>query len=114
MSFIKKIYLTLYCQCCIVVTIGGFIMGTTLGWTSPAGPMMEDNQYLFTVTEEDISWIASFMPLGAILGCPTMACLVNKLGRKNLMLMLTVPTLIGWTMIIWAESVRNAIFKTNF
>lgn len=85
------------------MTIGGFIMGTTLGWTSPAGPMMD--QYAFRVTEENVSWIAAFMPLGALLSCPVMACLVDTFGRKQLMLMLTIPTLIGWALIIWAQSV---------
>jgi len=92
------------------VTIGGFIMGTTLGWTAPAGPMMENSQYEFQITVENVSWIASVMPLGAMLGCPVMAGLVNKLGRKHLMIMLTIPTLFGWAMIIWAKSVNNYIF----
>ncbi|CAH1713036.1 unnamed protein product [Aphis gossypii] len=89
----------------LIVTIGGFIMGTTLGWTAPAGPMMENGQYKFQITVENVSWIASVMPLGAMLGCPVMAGLVNKLGRKHLMIMLTIPTLAGWAMIIWAKSV---------
>lgn len=89
----------------IIVTIGGFIMGTTLGWTSTAGPMMKNDQYTFHVTIENVSWIAAFMPLGALLSCPVMASLVDKFGRKQLMLMLTIPTLIGWAMIIWAKSV---------
>jgi len=93
------------------VTIGGFIMGTTLGWTAPAGPMMENGQYGFQITVENVSWIASVMPLGAMLGCPAMAGLVNKLGRKHLMIMLTIPTLFGWAMIIWAQSVNSYIFK---
>lgn len=45
------------------------------------------------------------MPLGAMLGCPVTAGLVDKLGRKNMMMMLTLPTIVGWGMIIWAESV---------
>ncbi|VVC25779.1 Sugar/inositol transporter,Major facilitator superfamily domain,Major facilitator, sugar transporter- [Cinara cedri] len=89
----------------LIVTIGGFIMGTTLGWTSPAGPMMKNNQYKFHVAEENVSWIASFMALGAMIGCPVMAVLVHKLGNIKLMIILTVPTLLGWTMIIWAKSV---------
>ncbi|XP_001950031.1 facilitated trehalose transporter Tret1 [Acyrthosiphon pisum] len=89
----------------LIATIGGFIMGTTLGWTAPAGPMMENGQYGFQITVENVSWIASVMPLGAMLGCPVMASLVNKLGRKHLMIMLTIPTLFGWAMIIWAKSV---------
>lgn len=84
-------------------------MGTTLGWTSPAGPMLEeDHQYGFRVTEESVSWIASSMPLGAMLGCPVMACLVNKLGRKYLMMVLTLPAFVGWLTIIWADSVRDS------
>jgi len=98
----------------IVVTIGGFIMGTTLGWTAPAGPMMENGQYGFQITVENVSWIASVMPLGAMLGCPVTAGLVDKLGRKNMMLMLSVPALVGWAMIIWAESVSTNKYKENF
>ncbi|XP_025209206.1 facilitated trehalose transporter Tret1-2 homolog [Melanaphis sacchari] len=89
----------------LIVTIGGFIMGTTLGWTSPAGPMMENGQYGFQITEDDISWIASCMPLGAMLGCPFIGCLMNKLGRKHLMIMLIFPAFFGWEMIICANSV---------
>lgn len=90
-----------------IATIGGLIAGSTLGWTAPAGPMMLNNQYSFNVTEENLAWIGAFMPLGAMLGCPVTAGLVDKLGRKNMMMMLTVPTLIGWGMIIWAESVST-------
>ncbi|XP_050430728.1 facilitated trehalose transporter Tret1-like isoform X2 [Adelges cooleyi] len=89
----------------LIATIGGFIAGTTLGWTAPAGPMLQKGQYPFSVTNEDIAWIGAFMPLGAMLGCPVTAWLVDKLGRKNMMLMLVAPCLIGWGMIIWAESV---------
>jgi len=94
------------------VTIGGFIMGTTLGWTSPAGPMLEENdQYGFIVTKENVSWIASFMPLGALLSCPVMAAVIDKFGRKQLMIMLTIPILVGWAIIIWAQSVSINSFN---
>lgn len=83
-------------------------MGTAIAWTAPAGPKM-NNEYGFLVTEENISWIAAFMPLGALLGCPVIASLVNKLGRKSLMMILTIPTLVGWAMIIWAVSVNTYI-----
>lgn len=86
-------------------------MGTTLGWTSPAGPMMQNNQYGFHVTEANVSWIASLMALGAMFGCPAMAVLMHKFGNIKLMIMLTVPTFMGWTMIIWAKSVNIYNFK---
>lgn len=96
-----------------IVTIGGFIMGTTLGWTSPAGPMMENGQYGFHITDNDVSWIASCMPLGAMLGCSFVGGLVNKLGRKRLMIILTVPALFGWEIIIYANSVNIYISKSD-
>lgn len=86
-------------------------MGTTLGWTSPAGPMMENGQYGFHVSEENVSWIASFMALGAMFGCLVMASLLDKLGRKHLMILLTLPALVGWSTIIWAKSVIINIFN---
>lgn len=90
------------------VTVGGFVMGTTLGWTSPAGPMLEDGQRGFPVTEDGVSWIASCVPLGALLGCPVAAGLVDALGRRNLMAALTLPAFVGWLTIIQADSVRKS------
>lgn len=90
-------------------------MGTTLGWTSPAGPMLQNNQYPFHVTDENVSWIAALMPLAALFGCPFTAVLIDKLGRKNMMLLMTIPTLFGWLMIIFAKSVSEVsiyIFNT--
>lgn len=85
-------------------------MGTTVGWTSPAGPLLENGSYGFHVTDENVSWIAALLPLGAIFGCPAMAGLVDKLGRKNLMIILTVPTFIGWSLIVWAQSVSTKMY----
>lgn len=91
-------------------TIGGFIAGTTLGWAAPAGPMMENHQYAFTITQENVAWIGALMPLGGMLGCPVTAGLVDKLGRKNMMVILIIPTILGWLMIIWAGSVSICFF----
>jgi len=97
-----------------IATIGGFIAGTALGWTAPAGPMMENNQYSFVISIESLAWIGACMPLGAMLGCPVTAGLVDKLGRKNMMIMLCIPTLVGWAMMIWAESVSTNNFMETF
>lgn len=88
-----------------VATIGGFIAGTALGWTSPAGPMIKQNPSAFGIVPDDLAWIGACMPLGAMFGCPFTAYLVDKLGRKNLMLIMSVPALIGWIMILFADSV---------
>lgn len=89
-------------------------MGTTQGWTSPAGPMMVNGrQYPFVVTEENVSWIAALMPLGALVGCLAMALgALDKWGRKRLLVMLTVPTIVGWQLIVKAQSVSNPFSYT--
>lgn len=87
-------------------------MGTALGWTAPAGPLLiaNPNEYMFPVTKENVSWIAAYMPLGALIGCAVMAVLGSKLGRKNLMILLNLPIIAGWGLIIWAQSVKYNIF----
>lgn len=95
----------------MIASLGGFIMGLNLGWMSPAGPMIQDGQYDFSANNEQVSWIASLMPLGALFSCPIMGFLVDKLGRKTLILILTLPTLVGWALIICAKTVRVHIFS---
>lgn len=80
-------------------------MGTVLAWTSPAGEKLIAGEYGFPVTESDLSWIGSSMALGAVFGSPIVGNLVDTVGRKNTMLLLAVPTLVGWGLIVWAESV---------
>lgn len=96
-----------------IVTVGGFIAGTMQGWTSPAGPMLVDGrQYPFVVTEENVSWIAALMPLGALVGCLAMALgALDKWGRKSLLVMLTLPTVVGWQLIVKAQSVSVIPFR---
>merc|ERR1712142_239958 len=51
-------------------TMGNLVMGTTIGWSSPAGPLLakpaEDDG--FNLTDEENSWVGCLMPAGALLG----------------------------------------------
>lgn len=89
----------------ITATIGGFIMGTVLAWTSPAGDKLTHGEYGFPISESDLSWIGSSMALGAIFGSPVCGSLVDTIGRKNTMLFLSIPCLFGWGLICWSQSV---------
>lgn len=89
----------------IIATIGGFIVGTTIGWTDYSGTAIKNNQYSFQLTDKNISWINLCIPIGASLGHLVMAVTVDKIGRKTMMLLLTIPAFIGWATIIGAKSV---------
>lgn len=86
------------------VTIGTFAMGTLLGWTSPAGDELMDKSSFFHFSNSQMSWIGAFMAIGAAAVVVPIGFLTDKFGRKNLLLFLTLPFLIGWSLIIWAKS----------
>ncbi|CAH0395326.1 unnamed protein product [Bemisia tabaci] len=88
----------------IIVTIGGFICGTIIAWSSPAAVKLENCEDGFPVDENDMSWIGGIMPIGAILGCILTALVVDILGRKNTMIVVVLPCTIGWSLIVWADS----------
>lgn len=89
----------------VIATLGGLIAGTCLGWTSPVETSLEKGDYGFPVSKDEFAWIGSFMPLGAILGSVITASLVDFVGRKNLILLLTTPCIIGWLSMAFSVSV---------
>ena len=98
-------------------TLFAVCIGTVDGWTSPALPFLQRSQgYGFSnnsshhvVTEDEASWIGSLAPLGALAGAIPAGYVANVIGRRRLLLLLTVPMLLGWMIIIIAQdSVRTS------
>jgi MFS family permease len=92
---------------------------TVIGSPSSALPVLSDFAVFLggtvtdseglTTTEE--SWISSLAPLGALVGALPAGYVASLIGRKRLLLLLTVPYLLGWFLIIAAgKSVSR--FKT--
>jgi SP family facilitated glucose transporter-like MFS transporter 8 len=98
-------------------------VGTVDGWTSPALPLLQNRQPLQgynssnnsfhrVITDDEASWIGSLAPLGALFGAIPAGYLANILGRRQLLLFLTVPLLLGWmTIIIAQDSVCRLFLK---
>ncbi|EDW70801.1 facilitated trehalose transporter Tret1-2 homolog isoform X1 [Drosophila virilis] len=85
---------------------GAFAAGTLLGWTSPAETsIVKEDFYGFEVTNENYSWVSSFMTLGAACVCIPIGFLINMIGRKWTMLLLVLPFVLGWALLIWAQNV---------
>lgn len=95
----------------LLATIGGFIAGTCLAWTSPVDATAILKTYGFSVNENEMAWIGSFMPLGAMVGSILTAALVDRIGRKNLILAIIIPCVIGWAVIAFAPSVSKLLIK---
>ncbi|ELU13201.1 hypothetical protein CAPTEDRAFT_1723 [Capitella teleta] len=78
--------------------MAGLVLGFTFGFSSPAIPDLEDR-----LGPEETSWFGSVVTLGAVMGAPLGAVVIEKLGRKGTLIAVNVPYGLGWLCIIVAE-----------
>lgn len=89
----------------ISATFGAMAMGTVLGYSSPAGLQLTSNSTTgIHLDENENTWFASTMNLGALVGGPITGLLMNNIGRKGTMLASIVPFLLGWGLIGFAQN----------
>lgn len=89
----------------IIASMSAFIVGTALGWSSPAQNPLQKREYHFEVNEEYFSWISATITLGAAIMCLPMGYLITILGRKQCMTWLLIPLYTGWLHIIFAQHI---------
>lgn len=88
---------------------GALAAGSVLGWTSPTQKEIENGDYGFPVSVEQFSWVGSITNIGAALSCIPIGFLCQRFGRKLTMLAMVLPFILGWALIIWANSVGTLI-----
>ena len=105
-----------YVSLALTAAIGSWIIGTTLGWSSPADSQLKNfsspnanNSDFGSLTIDplstfEFSWVASLLNLGALVGGLSGGALIDLFGRKTVMLMTCVPFIVGWILIITAVS----------
>jgi len=90
-----------------------FLLGTTLGWSSPVQPQLQHitiggiyandtqlaNIWYIRLDDDQISWVGSLLNIGALLGALSGGFLMDKFGRRFVLMMMTSPYIIGWLMI---------------
>ena len=59
------------------------------------------------VSAEDWTWVSSLLTLGALVGALSAGFLMDTLGRKTTMILISFPFTIGWVLIITASHVRE-------
>ena len=105
-----------------IVTLGSFSVGNALAWTSPVLPKISQalcgnrsegahgdvSCDISEVTIDLAGWIGPLLPVGAVLVGPFIGLLVNRLGRKWTMALLSVPTFVGWLLLTLSKS-QNSI-----
>ncbi|GJQ81890.1 hypothetical protein Trydic_g9914 [Trypoxylus dichotomus] len=97
----------------ISVNLAAFVIGCCFAWTSPAIPRLNGSKEPqhnplgeeATLTTIQESWIASLVPLGAALSSLASGYLADRRGRKEMLIISTLISLIGFGCMHFANSV---------
>ncbi|GBP62351.1 Facilitated trehalose transporter Tret1 [Eumeta japonica] len=79
--------------------------GTCYGWPSPTIPYLQSNKSTIPTSHDQGSWIVSIMILCSALTPVPSAYFADRFGRKTTLLLGAVPFILGWVLIIVANSV---------
>lgn len=87
--------------------LGALACGLTLGWSSSAGSDGANlaSKYDIEISASEFSWIGSSTTLGIASVCIPIGVLADLIGRKSAMLLMVLPFIIGWLLIMYANSV---------
>jgi len=108
----------------LAVSLGPFAAGLGKGYSSPAVDSLKEQQNrfpaavsntssgVFTVSEQQASWVASLSLLGAFFG-GMLGGLAMRFGRKRVLLITSLPFSASWLMTVFASSVEM-MFATAF
>lgn len=95
-----KEYGTALCATLITATAG-----TCYGWPSPTLPYLQSPESKIPTSPDEGSWIVSIMILCSALTPIPSAYFADRFGRKTTLLLGAVPFIIGWVLVIVANSV---------
>lgn len=81
------------------------MVGINFSWTAPTFVKFKDTEH-FTVTNGDLSWIASSFEAGRFFGCLLGAIMVDKVGRKCILTVVSFSFFILWLIMVFASSIK--------
>lgn len=85
-----------------------FTTGTAFSWASPILPKLLNpdlNPLTAPVSQQEASWVAGILPLGAAISPIFTFHLTDKIGRKKTMLLFAVPALASFLILSFATNI---------
>nr|CAH0110449.1 unnamed protein product [Daphnia galeata] len=94
-----------------------FLLGTAFGWSSPVQPQLQQvnttfrfddvkyqtgGLYMLYLDDDQMSWVGSLLNIGALFGALSGGLLMDRFGRRFVLMTMTSPYIIGWLMITLA------------
>ncbi|KAG5675008.1 hypothetical protein PVAND_004948 [Polypedilum vanderplanki] len=89
----------------VILSLTAVSAGTALAWTSSSNDQLSHEDSKIRVTEDEKSWIGSFLAIGAFIGALPAGVLAEKIGRKFAIIFIGIPYLISWGLISFASNV---------
>ncbi|KAK3914877.1 Facilitated trehalose transporter Tret1 [Frankliniella fusca] len=86
-----------------LATLGALAAGTVLAWTAPVLSKLQEPDSWLPLSENEGSWVASLMTIGACIGAVPAGAITERFGRRGTMLLLAVPFVISWLLILFAN-----------
>ena len=108
--FLKKWQLFVY----ILATLGAFGCGTGIAWSAPVLPKVQpedcqDSCDLSGLSDYAASWIGPLFPLGAACSGPVAFFLLNQIGRKRTLILLSFPMFIGYVLLTLTKTLDSIV-----
>ena len=114
-------------------TWGAYILGTFIGWSSPVQPQLQhvvnatvpahvtdpESIWYMDLDNTQMALVGSFVNLGALFGALMGGFLMDRFGRKLVLIVMSLPFVIGWLLIILAVdpskfNLRTMILLVDF
>ncbi|KAJ9573972.1 hypothetical protein L9F63_008630, partial [Diploptera punctata] len=101
-------------------TLSAACAGAVDGWTASGIPYLEqpynltDNITMRGINYDEGSWIGSLSPLGSLIGAIPAGYLADFMGRRNLLLLMSIPMFIGWVLILVAHRSIPMLYSARF
>ena len=80
-------------------------LGFVVGWNSPSIVILMADDSPIPVTASIVSTLVATVTIGHTLAPPINTCIVDRIGRKNTMLLGILPLLVSWGLITIATSI---------
>ncbi|XP_011153578.1 facilitated trehalose transporter Tret1 isoform X2 [Harpegnathos saltator] len=92
---------------CISATLSMVAVGTVYGWTTTSLSRLTSgaSDVPVRITDDEGSWIVSLTVIGSMIGPFLGASLADRYGRKKCLLLASGFFMIGWTVVLFAQSV---------
>lgn len=81
--------------------------GIGCGWPSPVIPQLRSKNPPIgdgPMSDDQISWISTLLPIGSLLIIPFCGIIVERIGRKNFTQLTSLPHILSWLLLIFGQS----------